>query len=144
AFIPAYMDMSQANIWLARPERTIALADQALRLSPADPYGYVFHALKGYAHCMLEAYDAAVECLGRAVAENPGFPTPYAFLAGALALSGRLNDARTAMARYLSFPATQARTIAAWRSNALSRLPAYLRYRERIMEGLRQAGLPEE
>jgi adenylate cyclase len=115
-----------------------------MRLSPPDPYLYVFYAQEGLAHIMLCRDDRAVTSLRRAVANNPRFPSPVAYLAAALALTGQDVEARETLSQYLSLPGTKTRTIADWRAMAYSNNPAYLAFRERIHEGLRKAGMPEE
>lgn len=144
SFIPTYLDFCQANLALGMPEKTIEYADRAMRLSPPDPYLYVFYAQEGLAHIMQRRDDRAVACLRRAVANNPKFPSPVAYLAAALALTGQDAEARETLAQYLSLPGSKTRTIAAWRAMAYSNNPAYLAFRERIHEGLRKAEMPEE
>jgi len=124
-------------------EKTIE-SDRAVRLSPPDPYVYVFYAQEGLAQIVLNEDSRAVASLRRAVASNPAFPTPVAYLAAALALSGHEGEARETLAQYLSLPNTKTRTIAAWKEMAYSNNPNYRAFRERIHDGLRKAGMPEE
>jgi len=144
SFIPTYLDFCQANLALGLPEKTIEYADRAMRLSPPDPYLYVFYAQEGLAYIMLRQDDRAVACLRRAVANNPKFPSPVAYLAASLALTGQDAKARETLKQYLSLPGTKTRTITSWRAMAYSDSPTYLAFRERIHEGLRKAGMPEE
>jgi hypothetical protein len=46
--------------------------------------------------------------------------------------------------RYLALPATKSRTIARFKSLTPANHPDYLTYREKLYEGLRKAGMPEE
>jgi TolB-like protein/Tfp pilus assembly protein PilF len=144
SFIPAYLPLCQANLMLGLPEKTVVYAHRAMRLSPPDPYLYVFFAQEGLARIMLRQDDGAVACLRRAVANNPRFPAPVAYLAAALALTGQDLEARETLKQYLSLRGTKATTIAPWRAMAYSDNPVYLAFRERIHEGLRKAGMPEE
>jgi TolB-like protein len=144
SFIPAYLPLCQANLMLGLAEKTIEYAHRAMRLSPPDPYLYVFYAQEGLARIMLRQDDRAVACLRRAVANNPRFPAPVAYLAAALALTGQELEARETLKQYLSLRGTKATTITPWRAMAYSDSPAYLAFRERIHEGLRKAGMPEE
>jgi tetratricopeptide (TPR) repeat protein len=144
SFIPTYLDFCQANLALGLPEKTIEYADRAMRLSPPDPYLYVFYAQEGLAHIMLRRDDRAVACLRRAVANNPRFPSPVAYLAAALALTGQDAQARETLKQYLALPGAKTRTIAGWRAMAYSDNPIYLEFRDRIHEGLRKAGMHEE
>jgi adenylate cyclase len=144
AFIPPYLPLCQAHLMLGLPEKTIEYASTARRLSPPDPYLYVFYAQEGLAHVMLRQDDRAIACLRQAVANNPRFPAPVAYLTAVLALTGQDAEARETLRQYLMLSGTKARTIAPWRAMAYSDDPAYLAFRERIYEGLRKAGMPEE
>lgn len=144
SFIPAYLPLCQANLMLGLPEKTIDYAHRAIRLSPPDPYLYVFYAQEALACIMLQQDDRAVACLRQAVANNPRFPAAVAYLTAALALTGQEAEARETLKQYLSLRGTKARTIAPWRAMAYSDNPVYLAFRERIHEGLRKAGLPEQ
>ena len=68
--------------------------------------------------------------------------TPHFYLAAALARLGRLHEAREAARAGLEL--NPSFTIARLRSLAFSDHPVYLAGRERVYEGLRIAGLPEE
>lgn len=144
SFISPYLPLCQANLMLGLPEKTIDYANSAMRLSPPDPYLYVFYAQMGLAHIMLRQDDRAVACLRQAVANNPKFPAPVAYLTAALALTGQEAEAHETLKQYFSLRGTQSRTIAPWRAMAYSDNPVYLAFRERIHEGLRKAGMPEE
>jgi TolB-like protein/cytochrome c-type biogenesis protein CcmH/NrfG len=144
SFIPTYLALCQANLMSGLPEKSIEYANRAMRLSPPDPYLYVFYAQEGLAHIMLRQNDRAIACLRRAVANNPEFPTPVAYLAAILALTDQDAEARETLKRYLSLRGTKTRTIAAWRAMAYSDNLVYLASREWIHEGLRKAGMPEE
>jgi tetratricopeptide (TPR) repeat protein len=144
SFIPTYLDFCQANLALGLAEKTIEYADRAMRLSPPDPYLYVFYAQEGLAYIMLRLDDRAVASLRQAVANNPRFPSPIAYLAAALALTGLESQAKEILKQYLSLSGAKTRTIADWKAMAYSDNAAYLAFRERIHEGLRRAGMPEE
>jgi hypothetical protein len=67
-------------------------------------------------------------------------------LASALALTGRQAEAREALQRYLSLKDTTSKTIAQFRPQhrSFSDNPKWLAYSDRLVEGLRRAGMPEE
>lgn len=144
SFIPTYQILCMVNIYLGRPDQIVGYADKAAQLSPADPFRYIFHAFEAYAHVMLGRRSSAIECLRRAVANNPDFPTPIAWLAALLALSGEAAEARDTLRRYLALPAARTRTVEQWKATAWADNPGYLAFREQLYEGLRIAGLPEE
>jgi TolB-like protein len=143
-FIPSYLVLCQANLMLGLPQKAIEHATKVKRLSPPDPYLYVFHTQEGLAHIMLREDDVAVACLRQAVANNPEFPAASGYLVAALALSGKEAEAREQLGRYLSLRDAHLRTIVGWRRMAYSDDPAYLALRERIYEGLRKAGMAEQ
>ena len=141
-YMPTYLDLCQANLMQGLAKRALEHADRAIRLSPPDPYLYVFYAQEGLGHVMLGQDQLAVASLRRAVANNPEFPTPLAYLTAMLALTGKDAEARECLARYLAMPHTTTRSIAGWKQMGLSDHPVYLTMRERINEGLARAGLP--
>ena len=69
-----------------------------------------------------------------------------ALLASALALTGRQAEAREALQRYLSLKGTTSKTIAQFRPRhrSMSDNPKWLAYSDRLIEGLRRAGMPED
>lgn len=141
-FIPSYLVLCQANLMLGLPKNAIEHARRVKRLSPPDPYLYVFHTQEGLAHIMLGEDDLAVACLRQAVANNPEFPAASGYLVAALALNGNAREAREQLARYFALPDTRIITVAGWRRMAYSQHPAYLALRDRIYSGLQEAGMP--
>jgi hypothetical protein len=64
-------------------------------------------------------------------------------LTAAYAMQDRIEEAHDAHAAYLrTNPAVN--TITLLRANALSTHPVYMTQRERLYEGMRRAGMPEE
>jgi hypothetical protein len=86
--------------------------------------------------------EEAVARLNRSVERNPNTPQPHFFLAAALAHLGRGEEAReqarSGLELNLSF------TIARVRAWVFSDNPILIAGRERVYDGLRKAGLPEE
>jgi TolB-like protein len=143
SFIPAYQIVCMANIFLGRAGPIIAYADKALQLSPLDPYRYIFCAFKAYGHVMLGHHDRAIEYLRQAVANNPDFPTPIAWLTALLAIAGNAGEAEEMLTRYLALRSAKTRTITQWKALAWGDNSGYLAFREKLYEGLRRAGMPE-
>ena len=98
----------------------------------------------GIAMNQVGSWKQAVGWLRRAIDANRNFPTAYFSLAVALARLGRLDEARFAVKAGLAlnptFSVSRART--AW--TAMSDEPMFLAQRERILDGLRKAGVPEQ
>jgi hypothetical protein len=86
--------------------------------------------------------EEAVGWLSQSIDLNPNIPVPYFVLAAAQAHLGRLQEAREAVRAGLEL--SPGFTIARMRSSAASDHPVYLAGRERVYDGLRKAGLPEE
>jgi TolB-like protein/Tfp pilus assembly protein PilF len=145
SYIPTYQILCMANVALARPDEVIRHADKAMQLSPPlDPHRYTFYALRASAHTMLGQDDSAIDDLRQAVANNPDFPRPIAHLAAMLALTGKTVEARDTLTRYLALPGTKSRTIAQLKALSWADNPGYLALREKLYQGLRSAGMPEE
>ena len=98
----------------------------------------------GAAKNYLGLYDQAVPWFRRAIEANRNFPLPHFLLAAALAQLGRLDEARSAVKAGLALDPAFA--ISRYRAGRAARSdnPRYLAGHERIVEGMRKAGLPEQ
>jgi hypothetical protein len=94
---------------------------------------------------MLQQDDRAIEWLRKTLAIHL-LPISQLLLTSALAHTGRDAEAREALKKYLSLKATTTKTIAEFRPQhrAVSDNPKWLVYSDRLIEGLRKAGMPEE
>jgi TolB-like protein/DNA-binding winged helix-turn-helix (wHTH) protein/Flp pilus assembly protein TadD len=127
-----------------RPTEAMADFALAVRISPRDPYVGTFFWGMAIASLMLgRDGDAAAHAM-RAIAGNPTLPDVRLQLASALALVGRTEEARTALAEYHRLrPGT---TVESFRRRAreVSRHPLWLATRDREAEALRAIGMPED
>jgi TolB-like protein/Flp pilus assembly protein TadD len=130
-----------AKYFIGRGEDTDSHVQEALRLSPMDTNAYLWMSFAGFAKLALGADEEAVVRLRRSVEANRNAPMSYFGLASALALLGRLNEARAAAQAGLAL--NPSFTIDRYRVGAASDNPSYLARRERICEGMRQAGVLE-
>jgi adenylate cyclase len=144
SFVSAYGTLSTASSFLGRPETAIEYVDTAMRLSPRDPFMFALYLEKGFALAMLKEDQQAIEWLRRAVAEAPEWPLPRAMLASELALTGHDAEAHEELERYLALKGTTAKTLAQWKAYMPAGSPAFLAYAQRLSDGLREAGMPEE
>jgi TolB-like protein/class 3 adenylate cyclase/Tfp pilus assembly protein PilF len=146
SFVAGYQVLCEANNFQGRPEKGIEYADRAIRLSPRDPLLAGFYAEKAWALLMLQRDDQAIEWLRRTLAMVPEISIQQALLASALALTGRQAEAREALQQYLSLKNTTSKTIAEFRARhrSMSDSPKWLAYSDRLIEGLRLAGMPAE
>jgi TolB-like protein/class 3 adenylate cyclase len=132
------------KIFIGRAEETEAHIGEALRLSPRDTMAYTWMSYAGIANNYLGLYDQAVPWFRRAIEANRNHPHPHFVLGVALALLGRLDEARSSVKTGLALNPTFtiSRGRALW--TAMSDDPTYLAQLEPIIEGLRKAGVPEE
>jgi TolB-like protein/class 3 adenylate cyclase/Tfp pilus assembly protein PilF len=146
SFVACYAILCEANNFQGRPEQCIEYADKAIRLSPRDPLLAQFYGEKAWALLMLQRDDQAIEWERRALTMAPEVSITQALLASALALTGRQAEAREALQRYLSLKDTTSKTIAQFRPQhrSFSDNPKWLAYSDRLIEGLRRAGMPED
>jgi tetratricopeptide (TPR) repeat protein len=96
----------------------------------------------GIATFALGRDEESAAWLNRSIELSPNLPVAHFYLAAALAHLGRIEDAREAARVGLEL--NPYLTIARLRSTAFSDNPAYLASRERLYEGMRLVGAPEE
>jgi Flp pilus assembly protein TadD len=128
-----------AKYFTGRNEETEAHVLEALRISNRDTYAFVWMLFVGFAKLGAGRDEEAITWLNRSIGLNRGHPTPHCLLAAALAQLGRVEEAREAARRCLDL--NPSFTIARYQS---SNNPVYLAGRERMYEGMRMAGVPEE
>ena len=130
-----------AKVFLGRAEETEAHVREAMRLSPRDPMLALWHLFVGGAHLHLNSIEQAIDELQRSVEINPNDALARFYLAAALALVHRMASAAEAAA--LGIARMPGFTVSRFRTQARSDNPIYLAQRERIMAGMRAAGVPE-
>jgi TolB-like protein/class 3 adenylate cyclase/Tfp pilus assembly protein PilF len=130
-----------AKYFSGRGEETEAYTREALRLSPRDASTYLWLHWVGNAKSQLGADEEAVIWFRRGIDANRNFAGGHFFLASALALLGRLDEARAAVEAGLALDPTF--TVRRYRSGLSTDNPTYLAGRERMNEGMRKAGVPE-
>jgi TolB-like protein len=137
----AHGNIGIAKFFLGRGIETEAHMEQALRLSPRDTVVNIWSLFVGLAKLWQGADAEAIVCLRRSLEANRNHPGAHFNLAAALALVGELDEARaTAQAGLALNPSF---TIRRYRTNSPSNHPVYLAGRERVIEGMRLAGVPE-
>jgi tetratricopeptide (TPR) repeat protein len=133
--------IGNAKVYIGRGEETEAHINEALRLSPRDTGAYVWMFIAGMAKLVVSSDEEAVALLRRSIETNRNYPPAHFWLAAALAHLGRLNEARAATQAGLALNPTF--TVSRQRASAPSDNPTYLAQRERFLEGMRRAGVPE-
>jgi TolB-like protein/class 3 adenylate cyclase/Flp pilus assembly protein TadD len=134
--------LASAKVATGRGEEAERHVREALRLSPREPYAHLFLFYVGISKVQLCAEAEAIDWLRRAIETNPTLPASHFILAGLLARLERHVEARHAIAAGRAlFPDF---TVARFRASAWGDNPTYLTAREHIIEGMREAGVPEE
>lgn len=131
----------QRSAWLEvhreRPELAIAKFNRALRLSPLDPMAYVCLVGIGDAHFDAGQYEEAIVWLKKAQSQQPEAVWSLRVLVPALVHAGRKPEAASELAQLMQrFPGLTVAKVA-------DSLPFGPRMMERIVSGLRDAGLPD-
>ena len=88
-----------AKIVIGRFEETETHIKEAMRLSPRDRYLSSWLVIAGIAQLYLGSDEKAVTCFRRSIDTNRNHPAVQYYLAGALALLGRLEEARSRLER---------------------------------------------
>ncbi len=138
----AHAWMGQAKITMGRAEEAEAHVDQAFRLSPNDAVAFMWTHIRGLAKLHLGADEEAVALFRRSVDASRNYPLSHFYMAAALANLGRLAEAQAEVKAGHALAPNY--SIARFLSMAESDNPTYLKQRERILEGLRKAGVPEK
>ena len=121
-------------------------ASRALRLSPFDPDVFQCHMAVAILRLYENRFDEAAASYAKAARSNPRFSWLPAWQAGALALSGRVDEAKASARRVLELEPT-------FRSGPAIQFSTMLlgpiiakggpNLAQRMAEGLRLAGLPD-
>ena len=137
---PAYASLGNTEIRAGRAQEAFVPLETAIRLSPRDPLLNVWYFNICHAHTHLGQDNAAIEWCRRSVAVSP-FWISYVDLASAYAWTGRKEEAQAAVRELLKLMPNY--TVDRWTHAGFSNNPVFLTQYQRIIEGLRKAGLPE-
>jgi TolB-like protein/DNA-binding winged helix-turn-helix (wHTH) protein len=139
----AHSAIGFGKILIGRAEESEAHIAEALRLSPRDTIAYIWMTFAGMARNHIGDFEQAATWCRRAIEANRNYSSSHLQLAVALVHLGRLDEARSAVKAGLAlnpaYSISRART--AW--TAMSNDPTHLAQLERLLEGLRNAGVPE-
>jgi TolB-like protein/class 3 adenylate cyclase/Flp pilus assembly protein TadD len=119
-----------------QPAAAASNAMRALRLSPFDPFASFAHNALGAAAIQEARYGEAVSHYAKAVQANPRFSTLYFFHAAALALAGRVEEARPVVRGLLELEPS-------FRTRLIFEVGYAQVIADRFAEGARLLGLPE-
>jgi TolB-like protein/class 3 adenylate cyclase len=133
-----YGQRAAAELNLGRFEQAKSNAQRAMRLSPRDPRIGIWQSFLGSAEFGQGHYDASIEEDHKS--RDAGFHTPVTHFrpAAALALEGKMEEAKTALAEARRlYPNLTVKSVTALPGVPSPTAPL-------VHEGLRKAGLPEE
>jgi TolB-like protein/class 3 adenylate cyclase/Tfp pilus assembly protein PilF len=130
-----------AKITLGRAEETEAHVAEAFRITPTDGASFVWHHIEGLAKLHLGEDQEAAEMFRRSIDASRNYPLNHFYNAATLSRLGRQTEAKTEVKEGLAI-APYFR-IARFQAGAESDNPVYLAQRERVVEDMRVAGVPE-
>ncbi|HZZ25266.1 MAG TPA: adenylate/guanylate cyclase domain-containing protein [Roseiarcus sp.] len=137
----AHSLIGQNKLFIGRAEETEAHVLEALRLSPRDPWAYIWLVTAGFAACLLGRDEEAASWFRRSIEANRNFALCHFIYGTVLANIGRMDEARSELAAGLALD--PGFTIANFQSAVSSDNPVYLEQRARIIVDMRRAGVPE-
>jgi TolB-like protein len=136
----AWIGLGKCN--LGRAEEAEAHVMEAFRLSPRDNRAFSWMNIAGVAQSYLAADEAAVCWFRRSIETNRNVaPFVYFCLAAALAHLERIEEAQASVQAGLALDPNF--TVSQYRAIAPTDSPTCLAQRERIIEGMHKAGLPD-
>jgi len=122
--------------YIGRGEEALERVRNAMRLSPFDHQTFSFCTTNGIASLVNGRYDEAVSWLSRAIRERPRYRAAARLLIAALSLAGEPTEARERAREFLAEePSFDVARFGEW-------YPLQPPHLERLLEGLRMAGLP--
>ena len=137
----AHALIGQNKVFIGLAEQTKSHVLEALRLSPRDPWAYVWLLTAGFAACLLGRDEDAASWFRQSIEANRNFALCRFIHATVLANRGRMDEARSELAAGLALD--PGFTIANFQSAVSSDNPLYLQQRARIINDMRRAGIPE-
>src|ERR1700691_4941513 len=138
----AHATIGLAQLYAGHPEETESHELEALRASPRDTDAYFWVGWMAEAKLYLGAYEDALNLCHRSIELNRNYPTArFTYCAAILVELGRVDEAKSEVKAGLALSPNF--TLRRYRDGAKSDNPVFLRGRERLIEDIRKAGVPE-
>src|ERR1700733_13357302 len=137
----AYAIIGLAKLYDGHPEETESHVAEALHASPRDTDANVWVGFMALAKLYLGAYEDALNLYRRSIELNRNYASGRFNYAATLVELGRLDEAKTEVKAALAL--NPYFTLRRYRDGAQSDNPDYLKRRDRIIEDMRKAGVPE-
>ena len=131
-----YVMLASTQIYVGQAEKALGNIEKGMRINPHFPFWYI-HTL-GQAQFALTRYEAAEESFKKAITRNPAVGWPRRWLVATYGHLGKLDEAEWEISELEGLG--QPFTIEVFKSNLPLRDPEYL---NRLLEGARKAGVPE-
>jgi tetratricopeptide (TPR) repeat protein len=138
SFAIAWCYSGLAHSYLGHHNEAIRRIQHAQRLSPFDPWSFLFDTALLMAFLLTNEYEAAARVGRRSRDLNPGFSSTYKGLLAALGHLGARQEAASVRKALMALEPGFSIDVALARSPLLRRED-----RERYAEGLRLSGIPE-
>src|SRR5436190_2644310 len=140
----AFSHLGWCKLLAGATEEATALQQQAIRLSPRDPYISIWYFRIGYAHLLQSHIDEAIVWFEKARGANPGHPRPHGCLATAYGLKGWTERAAAELAEVQRLSDGRYSSIARLKAAGQWGVPAVQAlFEATYFAGLRKAGMPE-
>ena len=139
SFAHGFASLAMSLTYSGRPLEALSLYDKAIRLSPQDPNKSMWRCAQALAHLTAEQFEDAIQCAKLSIETKWSWLPSHRYLVASYGLLGMEREAEQALASLLALDPRF--TIAkAMKANPF-KYPADF---QRLANGLRQAGLPEE
>ncbi len=132
----AHVLLATLLYYAGRPQEGLERIQKAMRINPHHPYNYTFHL--GQAYFILERYREAIKAFKQGIANNPASERLHVWLAAAYARVGDMEEAEWEVDQILML--NPEFSIQRMQQALPFKDPVHL---ERLVDGLRTAGLPE-
>jgi TolB-like protein/class 3 adenylate cyclase len=145
-WVEAIASIGRCKIYVGAIEEGIAAQERALRLSPRDPYTWIWFFRIGEGHLLQSRIDDAILWLEKARNANPAPSFVHAYLASAYAIKGEAERAVAELAEARKLGGERSwQSVAQARASTRLETPAVGALAEATLYvGLRKAGVPEE
>ena len=140
-FAFAHAVIGLAKIYQGQPEETESHEREALHASPRDTDANLWVEVMALAKLHLGAYEDALNLFRRSIELNRNNATGRFYLAATLVELDRLDEAKSEVKAALALNPNF--TLRRYRDATQSDNPVFLKGRERIIEDMRKAGVPE-
>ena len=128
-------------MFLGRSEEGFQSVETAFRLSPRDPDVWLWQFYTCHLHVYLSHWEQAIPWCDKAAAGDPQFFITYLLLTAANSWAGHDKEAKEAAAELQKvYPGF---TVQGWLGIHWSDDPTFNAQYQRVVEGLRKAGVPE-